>query len=107
MGRLKTLKPRLQAIDTSLRPMAPSLSDKRMAGRKLQDRRLSVWAKSDGKCARCGRVTSYPHGFELDHITPLHQGGADTEANCQVLCGGPDGCHRAKTAEDAGRRLRG
>lgn len=106
MGRLKTLKPRLQAIDTVRRPMAPSMSERRMAGRKLQDRRLTVWARAEGRCAGCGRVTSFPHGFELDHIVPLHQGGEDTEANCQVLCAGPGGCHRVKTAEDAGRLAR-
>lgn len=83
--------------------MAPSMSEQRMAGRKLQDRRLRVWAAADGMCAGCGRVTSYPAGFELDHRVPLHHGGADTEANCQVLCNGPDGCHARKTAADAGR----
>ena len=106
MVRLKTLKPRLSAIDTNRRPMAPSMSEKRMAGRRLQDRRLRVWVKSDGRCARCGKVTGYPLGFELDHVVPLHQGGEDIEANCQVLCAGPAGCHRAKTAEDAGRASR-
>jgi 5-methylcytosine-specific restriction endonuclease McrA len=100
--RLKTLQPRLKAINTSLRPMAPSMSEKRMAGRKLQERRLRVWSR-DPHCARCGRLTSFPSGFDLDHRVPLHQGGEDTEANCQVLCNGPDGCHRTKTDEDAGR----
>ncbi|GAP66805.1 HNH endonuclease family protein [Mizugakiibacter sediminis] len=99
MARLKTLKPRLQAMDTLRRPMAPSMSERRMAGRKLQERRLSIWARSP-HCARCGTLTSYPNGFELDHVVPLHQGGEDSEANCQVLCGG---CHARKTAEDACR----
>lgn len=70
-----------------------------MTGRRLQDRRLRVWSR-DPRCARCGRLTDYPGGFELDHCVPLFQGGEDTEDNCQILCSGPDGCHARKTLQD-------
>jgi 5-methylcytosine-specific restriction endonuclease McrA len=70
-----------------------------MTGRKLQDRRLKVWAK-DPRCAMCGKLTEFPGGFELDHRIPLFLGGEDIEANCQVLCSGTDGCHASKTASD-------
>lgn len=83
--------------------MAPTLSEARMAGRALQARRLRIWTKSP-TCAVCGRLTSYPSGFELDHRVPLHQGGPDADENCQVLCSGDDGCHRKKTAQDLGHR---
>ena len=76
-----------------------------MAGRKLQARRLRIWGK-DPYCVECGKLTLYPAGFELDHKVPLHQGGADTDENCQVLCNGPDGCHERKTARDMGYRFR-
>ncbi|WP_325073198.1 hypothetical protein [Pseudomonas monteilii] len=33
---------------------------------------------------------------------PLHQGGADSDDNCQLLCCGPDGCHLKKTAAEGG-----
>lgn len=75
----------------------------RIRGRKLQQRRLTVWSQ-DPHCARCGKVTEWPHGFELDHTTALDNGGADTEDNVQVLCSGDEGCHRKKTAEDMGYR---
>lgn len=78
-----------------------------MTGRKLQDRRLRIWLK-DPHCAGCGRLTLFPHGFELDHKVPLFQGGQDTDANCQILCverhpdGSKTGCHVDKTADDLG-----
>lgn len=76
---------------------------KRITGRALQKRRLSVWTK-DPCCAVCRRLTAFPRGFELDHVVPLFKDGEDTEANCQVLCNGVNGCHEKKTAADLGYR---
>lgn len=107
MARLKTLQPRVQLLDTRARPVITT-SDSRMTGRRLQARRYAIW-KRDPHCAGCGRVVGYPGGFELDHIVSLHQGGSDTEDNCQVLCVQVEiidgrrvktGCHVSKTAED-------
>jgi len=82
-------------------------SDGRIRGRKLQERRLRVWSK-DPRCASCRRLTEFSarlgHGFELDHIVALTNGGPDTEANCQVLCTGPGSCHERKTEQDLGHR---
>jgi 5-methylcytosine-specific restriction protein A len=77
-------------------------ADGRMRGRKLQARRLKVWAQ-DPRCAVCRKLTAYPDGFQLDHKVPLFKGGEDTDANCQVLCA-PNGCHDRKTAKDMGYR---
>lgn len=99
--RLQTLKPAIRKLGPATRP-APTLSDQRMAGRKLQERRLRMWTKTP-HCAHCGRLTDYPQGFELDHKVRLDQGGQDTEANCQILCvhlddqGNKAGCHAEKT----------
>lgn len=78
---------------------------KRIRGRKLQARRLAVWAR-DPRCASCRRLTQYPAGFELDHIQALENGGPDTEDNVQVLCVGENGCHARKTAADLGYTFR-
>lgn len=99
--RLQTLKPAIRKLSPATRP-APTLSDQRMAGRKLQERRLRMWTKTP-HCAHCGRLTDYPQGFELDHKVRLDQRGQDTEANCQILCvhlddqGNKAGCHTEKT----------
>lgn len=99
--RLTTIKPRLQmAAGRQVQPM-PTTKERRMTGRKLQERRLNVWSRNPC-CATCGKLCDFPAGFELDHTLPLFQGGDDTEANCQVLCSGPDGCHASKTAAEAG-----
>ena len=75
---------------------------RRITGRKLQARRLRVWSR-DPHCTDCGELTSYPHGFELDHDVALVNGGSDTEANCKVRC---LPCHEAKTRRDLGQRER-
>lgn len=84
---------------------AATASDRRITGRTLQNRRLRIWSK-DPHCAKCGRLVAYPHGFELDHVVALVNGGPDTDANCQVLCIGADGCHDAKTRSDLSQRSR-
>lgn len=77
----------------------------RIRGRALQARRLRVWTAGPN-CKRCGRLTRYPDGFELDHVVPLCKGGEDTDDNCQVLCTGVNGCHARKTADDIGYQFR-
>lgn len=73
--------------------------DGRLRGRKAQARRLRLWS-ADPCCARCGRLTDWPGGFQADHIVPLFKGGEDDEENMQVLC---IPCHEAKTNEDLSR----
>lgn len=101
MNKLSTLKPRLQTVAASrLKPM--TVSDNRITGWKLQERRKRLWA-ANPRCAACGQLTEYPHGFELDHVVSLYKGGPDTDDNCQILCSGEDGCHRKKTRQDMSR----
>ncbi|WP_399696587.1 HNH endonuclease signature motif containing protein [Xenophilus sp.] len=90
--------------------MAFDNNDGRIRGRKRKERRERMWARNPF-CAGCGKlvVLTYPHpnGFELDHKEPLKAAGGkgeDTEANCQILCSGPEGCHAKKTARDMGHR---
>jgi 5-methylcytosine-specific restriction enzyme A len=104
--KLRTLQPGLRTLSKQLRAV-PTPSEQRMAGRKLQTRRLRMWTQSPF-CAACGRLTDWPSGFELDHRVRLADGGKDTEDNCQVLCvyvdptGAKAGCHAKKTAREGG-----
>lgn len=104
MARLRTIKPKLPMAASSMKSV--TTRDNRMTGRKLQDRRLRIWRQSP-RCAGCGALTIFPHGFELDHKVPLFMGGHDTDENCQVLCverhpdGSKAGCHSAKSASEA------
>lgn len=98
MARLTTLKPRLTA-DNTQRISPVKVADTRITGWRLQERRKRLWS-ANPSCAMCGRLTEYPHGFELDHRVALHLGGEDSDDNCQILCCGADGCHRKKTNAD-------
>lgn len=103
MPRLRTVRPKVKPLASRLR--APTTaSEQRITGRRLQERRLRIWSR-DPHCADCRELTSYPHGFELDHEVALVNGGQDTDENCRVRC---PRCHEAKTARDmaaAGRTV--
>lgn len=106
--KLPTLRSSLSVLKPSL-GRAPTKSDQRMAGRKLQDRRMRLWSASPF-CEKCGRLTDWPQGFEIDHRIRLDDGGPDTDENCQILCKHTDdegrkaGCHAEKTAAELARR---
>ncbi|MDQ2822049.1 MAG: HNH endonuclease [Pseudomonadota bacterium] len=70
----------------------------RLRGRANQEQRKRCWLSSPC-CARCGLITAFPSGFELDHITALINGGTNDDSNMQVL---HIACHEAKTNEDLG-----
>jgi 5-methylcytosine-specific restriction protein A len=56
-----------------------------------------------GYCHQCGIGTYLPAAhLEVDHITPLADGGTDTPPNIQTLC---KPHQRTKTATEAARRL--
>jgi 5-methylcytosine-specific restriction endonuclease McrA len=110
MARIKTIKSPLKMAESRIAKVQ-IVADRRITGRRLQARRLSVWQR-DPTCAACGRVVDYPSGFELDHKVPLFMGGEDVEENCQVLCVHFEvidgqriktGCHASKTLSEAPR----
>lgn len=74
----------------------------RLRGRKLQEQRNRIWLLNP-LCARCGIVTIFPSGFELDHIVALTNGGTNDDDNMQVL---HLDCHEEKTNEDLGYKPR-
>jgi 5-methylcytosine-specific restriction endonuclease McrA len=67
------------------RPITPRPHDPRYAGPYCR----AVWVER--------------HGWELDHIVPLVDGGTHELANMQTLC---RLCHRAKTVREAMERAR-
>ena len=71
----------------------------RLRGRALQRQRERVWLRDQGLCARCGLITTFPSGFELDHRVALANEGTNDDDNMQVL---HHECHEAKTNEDLG-----
>ena len=56
----------------------------------------SVGARQAWTCARC--ATLLPATFEVDHVQPLHKGGADcVVTNAEALC---NQCHARKTLDE-------
>ena len=98
MSRLKTLKPRVNAINTNTATTTPTQRDRSRAARRERE---TVLERDDYLCVTCalhGRVTE---GTEVDHIIPLWQGGSDTVSNKQLLC---KECHKVKTRKEAAVR---
>ena len=95
MARLMTIKPRVAVMPGRGLATAQTPSEMRITGRRLQDRRLRLWAR-DPRCASCRKLTDF-NAFHLDHVVALVNGGPDTDENCQVLC---IECHKTKTSSD-------
>ena len=62
--------------------------------------RLRVFQATDGCCYKCSvRLTA--GRWDVDHITPLWDGGKHAEGNLGAAC---DGCHTSKSKEEASQR---
>lgn len=112
--KLKTLKPRIGTLGTTLatapqdasterkawakRPDAP----KRMTGRPLQRARARLFARHPlcELCEAAGRLTV---ATERDHRIPLALGGADDETNERALC---HDCNEAERLRMLGHKRR-
>lgn len=70
----------------------------RIRGDSWMALRLKVLQRDGYTCQCCGIVRK---DNEVDHRTPLEQGGTNDMSNLQTLCGGPDGCHTRKTKAEA------
>jgi hypothetical protein len=76
-------------------------SDGRIRGaRGVEIRRLFL--SRNPLCVKCQEQGRIRAATEVDHVKPLHAGGADTDANKQALC---KDCHRAKTNTEQGNTL--
>ncbi len=70
---------------------------KRITGRKLQAMRAALFTR-DPLCAECKRFGRVTLATLRDHITPLAEGGQDSDDNVQGLC---HACHEGKTLAEA------
>ena len=92
---MKSIERRVSTIDLR---KAGSPSTKRLRGRHNARIRDRILLRDEYTCRICGRVSA---DLEVDHITPLHLGGAESDQNRQAIC---KPCHKAKTEkEEKGR----
>ncbi|CAH5469982.1 TPA: HNH endonuclease [Klebsiella oxytoca] len=96
MARLKTLQPRLKAIDT--RRIKPVFGEqRRVSGSARVSLKRRIYARDGGHCCMCGRVVDL-YDSELDHRVALQFGGDNGEHNLWTLC---IECHSAKSSREA------
>lgn len=92
---IKCLKPNISTLDT--RRAAP-VATERIRGDMLRIIRERIGLRDEYTCQECGHVTA---AGQVDHITPLHLGGNESDENRQWLC---VPCHKKKSAsEEKGR----
>ena len=95
--RLKSIEKRVGTVDTR---KGASVCTDRITGPPLQKIRTRVMLRDEYTCQICGRVTA--HG-EVDHKTPLCDGGSESDSNRWYLC---VGCHQDKSKKENDRRGR-
>ena len=94
--RIDSLKPRIAPLDTR---QGSSAAVERIRGYELTVIRERILLRDGYACRRCGRVSATE--LVVDHIVPLHLGGAESDSNRQALC---NACHQAKgKQEEKGR----
>lgn len=91
--KIESLKQSINKLDTRV---GSSISVQRIRGWQLTKIRERIALKAEYMCQTCGRVTG-PKDGELDHTTPLHLGGAESDENRQWLC---VECHKKKTEQE-------
>ena len=95
MSKLRTLKPRLKAIDT--RRIKPIYGEqRRISGSARVSLKRRIYARDSGRCCMCNRVVDLTDS-ELDHRIALQFGGDNSEHNLWTLC---TECHAGKSARE-------
>lgn len=97
---IPTLKPRIATLDTR---QGSSAAVERIVGRHLGRIRERIGLRAGYQCEICGRVTGPMYGV-VDHRTPLHLGGQESDENRQWICvalpGEAPRCHEKKTEQE-------
>jgi 5-methylcytosine-specific restriction endonuclease McrA len=78
---VKCLRPNVNTLD--MRRTAP-VATERIRGSKLRIIRERIGLRDEYTCQVCRRVTG-PQDGQVDHKTPLHLGGAESNENRQWL----------------------
>ena len=99
--RLQRLAPRLATVDTRRLPVLETKAGAtpRTRGEAWMKTRRQVLLAGGFACVDCGAIAV---SNEVDHDTPLEQGGTDDLANLKVRC---PKCHKAKTATETKQRF--
>lgn len=96
---MKTLKPTLKTINTSLVKAGGATT--RIRGNSLYSIMRKFERGNPRLCATCTRLGLVGYGDELEHIVPLWQGGAESDSNREWIC---KDHHLIKTATEAKQR---
>ena len=99
--KLQRIPNRLASIATMRLPTLQTKagSTKRIAGSTWMNTRRRIMQRDKFTCACCGAIRM---DHEVDHRTPLEQGGAAVdESNLWVLC---TECHKEKSRKEAQER---
>lgn len=105
MGRLTTLKPRVQTLKPS-GPRTIAAGDDRIRGNSLQAIRRRIFDRDCGLCVcvRCRESGAVKLASIVDHRVPLWAGGTETDGNRQSMAAA---CHDLKSADEARMRAVG
>ena len=107
MAKLKMLKSTIKMLDTrrvkTINPNRNPYAVERVRGRAWMETRAK-WLRAHPLCCMCQAEGYITVATELDHITPLADGGTDDESNYQSLC---NEHHKTKTATENRARGRG
>lgn len=95
--KITSLKPKIATLDTR---QGSSAAVDRIRGYRLTQIRERILLRDGYACRRCGRVSATE--LVVDHIVPLHLGGAESDENRQALC---RACHDAKSEQEEKGRV--
>ena len=99
--KLRKLPTRLQSIVTNRLPVLETKAGTtpRIRGDAWMKLRRDALVDGGFACVDCGHVSAHN---EIDHDTPLEQGGSNDPSNLRVRC---PACHAAKTKTEAKQRF--
>jgi 5-methylcytosine-specific restriction enzyme A len=103
--KLKSLAPKVQRADLSTAARLPQEEGsygQGRGGRPWRRLRLYVLERDKYQCQPCKAIGRISLAIEVDHITPICEGGKDEMRNLQGICGD---CHKVKSAEESKRAM--